>query len=131
MDGKEKAIVILVACLLTVLGMLLIMVSARDFGIRTTGDNEIIIEGLDDSGTNMNGKTYHEGNMQIDGNFSFSDFLVENVWAVQFNGTMVRPTCDSSTRGTLIFIANRAGMADTVGVCMKNALDLYVWSSIV
>ena len=49
--------------------------------------------------------------------------------AVQWT-TGTRPTCDSTTRGTVWYVAGGAGVADTFEVCRKDAADTYAWVSL-
>lgn len=44
--------------------------------------------------------------------------------------TGTKPTCDSTYRGTLYYVAGGAGVADTYEVCKKDAGDSYAWASI-
>lgn len=44
--------------------------------------------------------------------------------------TGTKPTCDSTYRGTLYYVAGGAGVADTYEVCKKDAGDAYAWASI-
>jgi len=44
--------------------------------------------------------------------------------------TGTRPTCDSTYRGTLFYVAGGAGVLDTFEVCRKDAADAYAWVTI-
>lgn len=44
--------------------------------------------------------------------------------------TGTKPACNSSTRGTLYYVAGGAGVADTYEVCVKDAADAYAWATI-
>lgn len=51
--------------------------------------------------------------------------------SVQHNpGGGSKPTCDSSHRGSLFYVAGGAGVADTFEACRKDAGDSYAWVSI-
>lgn len=41
-----------------------------------------------------------------------------------------KPTCSSSNRGTLYYVAGGASVADTYEVCRKDASDVYAWVSV-
>ena len=41
-----------------------------------------------------------------------------------------KPTCDSTKRGLLWFVAGGAGVSDTLEVCRKNSSDVYGWVSL-
>lgn len=41
--------------------------------------------------------------------------------------TGTKPTCDSSTGGTMFRVAGGAGVADTMEVCAKSSADAYAW----
>ena len=41
--------------------------------------------------------------------------------------TGTRPTCDSSSKGTIWYVAGGAGVADTIEMCGKSAADTYSW----
>jgi hypothetical protein len=41
--------------------------------------------------------------------------------------TVAAPTCDSTHRGTLHYLAGAGGVKDTVDVCAKDASDAYAW----
>lgn len=45
-------------------------------------------------------------------------------------GAGARPTCDSTIRGKQWFVEGGVGIADSVSVCVKGALDTYAWSSL-
>lgn len=42
----------------------------------------------------------------------------------------VHPTCDVSLRGNIYVTQGALGVADSVEVCVKTALDLYVWKAV-
>ena len=42
----------------------------------------------------------------------------------------VQPTCDSTKRGYIWFVAGGAGVKDTLNVCAKDAADAYAWRTI-
>lgn len=44
--------------------------------------------------------------------------------------TGTKPTCNSTYRGTLYYVAGGAGVADTYEVCTKDAADSYAWRSL-
>ena len=46
---------------------------------------------------------------------------------INYAGGGSKPTCDSSTRGTLWYVQSGAGVADTLEACTKSAADAYAW----
>lgn len=44
--------------------------------------------------------------------------------------TGTKPTCNSTYRGTLYYVAGGAGVADTYEACVKDAGDSYAWTAI-
>lgn len=44
--------------------------------------------------------------------------------------TGTRPTCDATHRGTVFYVAGGGGVADTHESCVKDAADVYAWSSL-
>jgi len=44
--------------------------------------------------------------------------------------TGTKPTCDSTYRGTLYYVAGGAGVLDTYEVCRKDAANVYAWVTI-
>jgi len=44
--------------------------------------------------------------------------------------TGTKPTCDSTYRGTIFYVAGGAGVLDTLEVCRKDAADNYAWISL-
>jgi hypothetical protein len=44
--------------------------------------------------------------------------------------TGTKPTCDSSKRGLLWYVAGSAGVVDTLEVCRKSSSDTYTWVSL-
>jgi hypothetical protein len=49
---------------------------------------------------------------------------------LKLSPTQIKPTCDSTTRGTIYFTANALGVADTTEICVKNVLDVYLYKVI-
>jgi len=49
---------------------------------------------------------------------------------LRLNTATARPTCDSNQRGTFWVTQSGAGVKDAVAVCVKNASDTYLWSTI-
>jgi len=49
---------------------------------------------------------------------------------VRLNTTTAQPTCSSGQRGTFWVVEAAGGAKDSVQVCVKNASDTYIWSSI-
>lgn len=49
--------------------------------------------------------------------------------AVQLT-TGTRPTCDSTYRGTIWYVAGGAGVADTLSVCRKDSSDNFAWANL-
>lgn len=43
------------------------------------------------------------------------------------SGTGVEGTCNSGSRGRIVFVAGAAGVSDTLRVCRKDAADAYAW----
>ncbi len=46
---------------------------------------------------------------------------------VRLNTATVKPTCDSTSRGTMWFVDGAVGVADTLQVCAKDASENYAW----
>ncbi|KKS53467.1 MAG: Carbohydrate-binding family V/XII [Candidatus Magasanikbacteria bacterium GW2011_GWA2_42_32] len=49
---------------------------------------------------------------------------------LRLNTVTAKPTCASAQRGTFWVVESGAGVKDTVEVCVKNASDSYIWSTI-
>ncbi len=49
---------------------------------------------------------------------------------VRLNTVTAQPTCVSGQRGTFWVVESGAGVKDNVQVCVKNASDTYIWSTI-
>lgn len=49
---------------------------------------------------------------------------------VQWIYSAARPTCDSTHRGVVWYVAGGGGVADTFEVCYKNSADVYGWSQL-
>lgn len=54
--------------------------------------------------------------------------LVKDI-GVQF-ATGTEPTCEAATRGTVIYVAGGAGVADTFRLCAKDASNNYAWTAL-
>lgn len=80
----------------------------------------ILLGGADSGGTN--GKV----RLQTTG---AADILTVGDKGAQF-GSLAAPTCDSTTRGTLNYIAGGVGVKDIVQICTKDASNVYAWRSI-
>jgi len=53
---------------------------------------------------------------------------IPNDGGIDINGS-TEPTCDSTTRGRIVFTESGASTADTMRVCAKNSSDTYSWYS--
>jgi len=45
-------------------------------------------------------------------------------------GAGTEPACSASTRGRVVMVQGGAGVADTLRVCLKNAVDSYSWTAL-
>ena len=61
------------------------------------------------------------------GTTRYSFLAGDGKWRI---GNGVEPTCDATTRRTIVYVEGGASVADTYRVCMKNASDAYVWTAI-
>jgi hypothetical protein len=62
-----------------------------------------------------------------------SSDTISGVWTftpgVMF-GAGTEPACNASTRGRVVMVQGGAGVADTLRVCLKNAVDSYAWTAL-
>ena len=61
-----------------------------------------------------------------------SSETISGVWTFAAGfmlGAGTQPACNASTRGRVVMVPGGSGVADALRVCIKNAVDFYVWAA--
>jgi len=122
--------------------------TALQFGLDGNPPGDQVFKGADGSGTNIAGGNFTLAPGSGTGTANGGDLLLATNPAGGSSGTTInalverarvpvdggvrwatgsKPTCDSTHRGTVFYVAGAAGVADTYEVCRKDAANAYAW----